>query len=156
MPEDANATIERTVAPNSYKTIWADPNAPRPSGRYITLKITSFLGVGDANKSLANGSGIITIERNIEFTVSIQGFRSGANSTLADILFACDKQANMIGLNNSGVAYCNILNGVTDLTALIDANWEERASLDIRFRSSFSQTSDTGFIESASVNGSYT
>jgi len=153
--DDTSATVIRTVAPNSYKTIWSDSNAPRPSGLYITLKMTPLIGIGGAFESMADSDGITTIERNVEFTLAIQSFRDGAMSLLVDLMFGLDNNLNTVALNAAGVAYCNVLNGIVNLTGLVDRQWEERGSLDLRFRSNLLTTSDTGFISTVAVNGSY-
>jgi len=151
----------------SFEIIWANQNSPRPSTNYITLLIGSFIRIGrdeigepDDEETPGEIGGATIIKGNREFTLSIQAFGEGSYQELINIQSKLEMPSIRTEFaEGNGVALIRSDN-VNDLTGLMEADYEERANLDVicRIVSPFDTvaealaTEDEGVIEGINLN----
>ena len=151
----------------SFDIIWANQNSPRPSTNYITLLIGPFIRIGrdeigepDDKETPGEIGGATIIKGNREFTLSIQAFGEGSLQELINIQSKLEMPTIRTEFaEDNGIALIRS-DAVNDLTGLIEADFEERANLDVMCRivSPFDTvaevlaTEDEGVIESINLN----
>ena len=151
----------------SFEIIWANQNSPRPSDNYITLLIGSFIRIGqdeigepDDTETPGAIGGATIIKGNREFTLSVQAFGSGALQELINIQSKLEMPTIRTEFAaGNGIAIIRA-DAVNDLTGLMEADYEERANLDVKCRiaSPFDTvaeaiaTENEGVIETVDIN----
>jgi len=138
--EDAIYTWVNGVT--GIQTIFAYPNAPRPSTSYALINFFNILPVGNKEqKGELLGDNTANIDRSdvSDISISINVYYSGAYqiaTQLADSLFRVtvleDLYAQGLGFKNAGV--------IQKIPEQIDKQWEERAQFDCSF---YARTLDT-------------
>ena len=138
------------VAPMGVRVIWYRPNAPRPDLPYVTLSMLSFSQVGwdYIPRPDTNGDAELTGDR--EFTLQMQAFGDNAFGILEDIRTSLQKPSVLDTLRDDGIVFVN-QNEITNVTALLDTEWEPRASMDIQFRVAQTAEDDLGKIETVEL-----
>ncbi len=125
----------------SFEIIWANQNSPRPSTNYITLLIGPFIRIGwdeigepDDVETPGEIGGATIIKGNREFTLSIQAFGEGSLQELINIQSKLEMPSIRTDFaEGNGIAIIRS-DTVNDLTGLIEADFEERANLDVMCR----------------------
>lgn len=158
------ALTDRFVTAENVVGVWIfeDQAAKRPeSGKYGTLKIISgptaqgldeerFFDEGAEYKSETLAQS--------ELTLSLQVFRSGANTALSKVRSALRGRTFQEALQvlakakNLDVVLVDVL-GMQDLTALLQSDYEERAQVDVLLRVVDSHVETAGNIEHVTATG---
>lgn len=145
------------------KVIWADQDAPQPSGNYITLRIGDVSPVGpDELRTYTHADADPGEEIELqaigmrEFVVSVQAFgtpTSGdgtARETLLNVLGAL----RLPSVRNALVAADLTpyqAGPVQNLSTLVQTKFESRAALEVWFYTSSAISEFTGYIESVEI-----
>jgi hypothetical protein len=135
-------TITFTTSTATF--IWMDQNCPRPQLPYLAGKITALPGIGQDFMG-SPSSDVITITGNREVMLALQSYGTTGFQMLCDLKAALSKPTVQSYLRSGGLVVVED-HDVQDISALFDTVFENRASLDIRFRTSESSTDKPGQI----------
>jgi hypothetical protein len=141
----------------SWTVIFDKQNAPRPAGKYITLRLASVHRIGrDVPLPPDEVTGIAEVVGNREWNLYIQAFGIDAMAILYDLQAAFNRPLALVSLLGADVVYVDD-EGVLSITELFGSVYEERASLDVTLRT-ISSTLDVvlesvGVSYISSVNG---
>lgn len=143
---EANVPEEFTV---TYAEVITGKDAPRPKPPYITLKITGPRPRGfDELRKEGDGFKVSGMR---QYTMSIMAMGEGAHDALSDLVtkmddpYASVEIKRMVGIVDRG--------DVLDVSALLEAGYERRASLDIIFNSAKNVGTEIKPIEHVSIGG---
>lgn len=136
-------------------TIWLDPNAPRPPKPYIAMRISNFEMIAQDYVSAPDDLGNIALIGNREFTLEVDYYGINSLGIMDNLRTSLQQHNTRASLELGGLVYVNST-AITDLTALLDNQYERRYMVEITFRMSNQMTSDldkyeVGLIESAGV-----
>lgn len=131
-------------------------NAPRPALPYMSYKVTlpgyhwgysanTYTGVGTTFNSGAQRSASVSFHCYAET-------QEEAYNYMCLWQFALDTDETQAQLRESGIAVWTI-QGVDDLSELLNTGYEGRAHLDATFGIAFNKTEDLGTIETIEVQG---
>lgn len=156
------------VSLNRNQIIWKDQNIPQPAYPYVTLKKDSVIRSGARDEirtstDLAQPQGqevALTTNGVREFTLEIQAFvdeQAGANNPNCDAMYmisilqgSLSQQMTQEGFCLAGLSIIEEL-AVTDLSEVVNGRFISRASMDVRFRTTFTCVERTGFIDVANI-----
>ena len=137
--------------------VWRNQSEPLPTRPCVSMKIISGpKRTGYQDNTVMASDTAIMIGGQREMTVSIQVFgnrmihRPLSNQMALDLNSSLSKSSVLDRLSASGVAVCN-QGEVTNLTALEETEYEERAGFDVLLSVAENITDETGFIEHADV-----
>jgi len=139
--------------------IWQHPNAPRPARPYASLQVTSSARVGLPYTTPPATDGAAEVQAQREVTISIQVHEA---ADTADPRAALERAESLRdSLELPGVRDSLAANGwalrdtelLSDTPELVDTAWEPRATFDVRFGHTVTQSDDVGLIESAEITG---
>ena len=139
------------------KVLLADQNFPRPPKDYITLKFGTMLQVGREFIAAPNGAGSAPISRDMEATIFFNSYGDKAGvvnplTRLVDLLASIDTEAINEDLIAGGIHFIDTLLPPTDITTVLNTQYEPRATMDLRFRLDWETTdSGQGFIDKAEI-----
>jgi hypothetical protein len=121
-----------SVLPVGMPVIFWESNAPRPVIPYVTLFISSIVAVNqDWASHASDGTGIVDMKGDRQFTLSIQAYGGTDPLTiLENVRSSLQKQTVLDTLRTNGIVFFSSLN-LTDISDLIDTEFEKRASLDV-------------------------
>ena len=152
------------VGAGGATVIWAHQDGPRPAVPFVSLSHGAQLTVGMVESSHAFDAGAdpgeeITytdLELN-EATLSIQVFGTvlGDSSAMAiarNIRRAFDLRSVRADLEAAGLSVFDT-GTVVPVHTVLDADWEGRASVDLRYYTYESQTETNGYIDTVNVDG---
>lgn len=154
-----NATYEiTTYAENSTNAIpirRAESNSVRPSGGFVEYKfLTGLLKIGLADELLWDSNTLKWKLRGIrEFTISVTAFGDKSREVIALIQQGLSSPFIISTLRSVGLAVKEE-NTVSDATAFLEEDHEERSVLDVRFGLCLENTdivSDLSAIESVEL-----
>ena len=134
--------------------IFWEPNSPRPTIPYVTLFLSSIIAPNqDYASQISNSSGVINMSGDRKFTLEIQAY-GGADplTVLENLRSSLQKQTVLDTLRTSGLTFYQSLN-LTDITNLIDSQWERRASLDVLMGIGQLYTDNPGYFDHLQVEG---
>lgn len=135
------------------KLIWANGNGERPGLPYLTMMINSIVQVGQDDITEPNINGEVTFWNNREFMLQVQGF--GEESIIEiERLYNNLKLEEIHVLAMSKDLYIIDIEPIQDITALLDNQYfEQRYSMDIRFRTASTQTESYEWSDKVNVDG---
>lgn len=128
-------------------TIFANPNAPRPTDPYALINIisTTPVGVEESESTLLPNTSVDVEYSNLELVmVSINTYYSGAHQTATKIKDSLGRVTSKAELFAGGLGYSRST-AVNDIPEVIDERWEERAQFDCFF---YTRSLDAENIES--------
>lgn len=132
--------------------IWREPNAPQPARQYVSIKMNPTTTIGSDYHSGADTNGVETVEGNREFVFSVQIHGKPSNedgsasiSILERIRSSLEKETIRATLKAAGLAFV-VVEGSGDLAGIGGTEWEARAFKDFRFRTTYQDTDDVGYI----------
>ncbi len=147
--------IVRSTSLLDSTVVFNDQASPRPDKPYISMKIISNVDIG---QGLARGSidsnGDASFVGTKEFTLSIQHYGVDSMNTLSTLKDSLDDDAELQTLRDNNLIFVEQLL-FTDITALLETEWEERAQLDLLFRATSTSNHQVGIIERAMLKGTY-
>ena len=133
------------------KLIWSNGNGERPPLPYLTMKIDSITQIGQDDITEPADDGVVTFWNNREFTLSLQGFGEESIIELERIYNAIKLEEIHI-LAMSKDLYIIESMPIQDITELLDSQYfEQRYSMDIRFRTASSLTESFEWIDKVNV-----
>ena len=137
--------------------IWLNPNAPRPTGNYMSLNITNINSVGQDYLSMPGIDGFGYIQGNRVFTLEIAYYRDNRRFDILEFI----EQSLYIpsvrdNLSLNGLFYVDT-QFKSDVTTLLDTKFEPRAILELRMRYATNDINDLtkynlGLIESVETS----
>ena len=131
--------------------LWSNGNGGRPPLPYLTMKIDSITQIGQDDITEPADDGVVTFWNNREFTLSLQGF--GEESIIEiERVYNNLKLDEVHTLAMSKDLYIVDVGAIQDITELLDSQYfEQRYSMDIRFRTANSQTESFEWIDKVNV-----
>lgn len=130
--------------------IFANENSPRPALPYMTLFLNSLVQIGDDYVPRPDGVGDLDLVGDREFTLQVQCFGGDPITLLENMRTSLQKETVLATLRANGIVFVQH-NPITDITALLDTEFEPRASMDILFRIAQTDTDNHGLIETVEV-----
>lgn len=128
--------------------------SPRPSTKYLTLKITAGpikVGLED-DRRFNSTSGKFDLVGERRYTASIQAFKADVIDILETISSGLDDINAKLYFDEKGIVIEN-RGSVLDISSLIEAGFEDRASLDVIFRAVNAQSSEITPLEKVDISG---
>ncbi len=148
-------TVISVDFPN-HKVIFAEPNAPRPTKPYLTLKITGPNRVMITDPKKYNvAADKFRFETQRRYNLSIQSYGVDHTDILDEIILGTQNPDFKQVLKDCDIGV-EIRGNVIDITGLVSTAWEKRGSLDISFLASKIKLTDIGTVESAEISGEIT
>ena len=141
-----------SVVPIGMPVIFWEPNAPRPLIPYITLFLNSILAVNqDWTANEADVLGEVEMKGDRQFTLSIQAYGGTDPLTvLENIRSSLQKVSVLDTLRTNGIVFYESLN-ISDISDLIDSQYEKRASMDILFAIGQVYSDTTGYFDNIEI-----
>ncbi|MDK1020033.1 MAG: fibronectin type III domain-containing protein [Candidatus Hydrogenedentes bacterium] len=134
------------------EVIWRDGNAPQPTRQYVSIHMGPSTVVGSDYHSNADSSGVETVIGNREFVFGIQihgqpaqDDGSASISILERLRSSLEKRTIQDTLRAAGLAFVAD-EGFGDLAGIGGTEFEARVFRDLRFRITYRDTDDVGFI----------
>jgi len=154
-----NALRTWLVTELAIEVIMAEQAAPRPATPYATISLGNprTVGLDDAGAltdpgAPAYASRAMRGDRII--TTSIQVFGAGAMDYIRAASNALNKEATKDALSAAGVAPVDI-GTLTDLTELLETEFEDRAGLEVEFVFADEYTDTVPLVEHVTAVGTY-
>jgi len=146
------------------QVIWSDQDGPRPLGVFITIRLGDLLPLGAVDETATDydptggpGEEIVTTVRGVrEFPVSIQCFgtdtvgRDTARALLSRVQTALGLPSVREALGTVGLSPFDA-GQVRNLSVILDAQFEGRALLEVRFYVVEEMTERTTYISTVEV-----
>jgi len=160
--------IGEEVSLNNGQIIWANQNIPQPAYPYITLRRDSLIRLGGRDEirqsvdmSQPQGQEVALETVGVrEFTLTLNAFvdeQTGANNPNCDAIYllsvlqsSLSQQSIIEAFCLSGIAVVEEL-AVTDLSEVVNGLFISRASMGVRFRTTFTCIERTGFIDTVEI-----
>ena len=137
----------------NHKVIFAEPNAPRPTKPYLTLKITGPNRVMIIDPRRYNAAADkFRFETQRRYNVSFQSYGVEHTDVLDEIILGTQDPDFKEILKNCDIGV-EIRGNVIDITGLVSTGWEKRGSLDISFLASKIKLTEIEPVESAEISG---
>lgn len=138
----------------AVETIFANQNGNVPPDPFCTLFIQPVGFIGHDDYSV-DGIGDVTYIGQREISVSVQYFGANAMQNAIDLAESLEETAAREGLYSDGLIFVDRVSGVNDLSEVLDTGFEERAGIDLMFRTCSERTQSGGLIDSAEITGDY-
>lgn len=139
-----------SVVPVGVVVVFYQPNAPRPELPYVTLYLNSLMQIGDDYIPKPDNTGEAAMVGDREFNLQIQSYGGDPITLLENVRTSLQKPSVLDTLRTNGIVFVN-QNQINDITALLDTEWERRASMDILFRIAQVDDDDLGVIETVEL-----
>lgn len=130
-------------------------NAPRMELPCIGLLITSVVQIGyDELIPPKNELGNLILCGPREFTLGLYAFGDGCLNNLEKLRTSLQKPTVKEAFNLNKLVYVRHF-GINNVTEVINTGFEERANMDVLFRTVSSVADDIGIIEHVEMTGTY-
>lgn len=139
-----------TSIAGAVPVIFYNENSPRPALPYLTLFLNSLVQIGNDYVPRPDNVGELEIVGDREFTLQIQSYGGDPITLLENIRSSLQKETVLATLRANGIVFVQ-QNPITDITALLDTEFENRASMDILFRIAQIDDDNHGLIETVEV-----
>jgi len=150
-------TIINTIVDDAeFMAIRAQQNAPRPSGSYATVHVSTDTSVGwEEFKEENEGEDIrISSSGSREIMVSINFFRDNAKDYARKTRTGFVR-TTVTELLNSAALGVNRRSEVRGLSEVIDSSWEQRAQFDLILNAVGNDSELITTINAVTINGEY-
>jgi len=126
-------SLVKEVAGSTITLIPRNDNGSRPASLYYVYQFeTRLIGtssVSDPNKT----TDVVNLSHSYEIMLAVETYNKGAKAAIFDFCNKLKLEKNQLYFLRQGISY--LAGGtVTDLTALQDETYQERARLDIKLR----------------------
>jgi len=136
------------------EVIFRDQDGKQPSVPYVTIKVTSSSREGQADvMHEVSDEGVVTIKQGMLFTLSVQTYGDDILGIMNDLRSSLNKWSVQNALRQNGICYVQVLSEPSDISAITGTTWQQRATMDVQFRTDVSITDDVGIIESVQFTG---
>jgi len=139
-----------SVVPALTPVIFANENSPRPALPYVTLYLTSLVQIGEDWTPKPDNAGGAEMVGDREFTLQIQCYGGDPITILENVRSSLQKQSVLDTLRANGIVFVNHF-PISDVTQLLDTEYEARGTMDVLFRIAQLNTDDLGKIETVEV-----
>jgi len=137
--------------PVGMPAIYYYPNAPRPTVDYITLYLSSIDQIGwDYVQGPLAIDGIAEQVGDREFILTVQGYGGDPMTVLQNLRTSLQKQSVLDSLRVNGIVFVSWF-PINDITDLVDSRFEQRATMDIRFRIADVYSDNSGVISTVEL-----
>lgn len=123
--------------------IWQNQNAPTPAGDFIILKITSLRMIGNDWQGAPDINELAQTQGDREVVLGIIAVSKDSMGILLELENKLELQSTLDLMNVAKMAYVGKDGDIIDITTEINGSFENRASVDLRFRISKNYSSDT-------------
>jgi hypothetical protein len=138
------------VVPVGVPVIFYNENSPRPSLPYVTLYLQSLVQIGSDYTAPPDNTGDAEMVGDREFTLQFQSYGGDPITLLENVRTSLQKQTVLDTLRANGIVFVNHF-PINDITALLDTEFEARASMDILFRIAQTDEDVSGNIETVEI-----
>lgn len=138
----------------AVETIFANQNGNKPENPYCTLLVQPVQFLGHDEYSI-DTLGEITYIGQREISVSVQYFGTGAMQNAIDLSESLETFTAREGLQADGLVFVDRASAVNDLSEVEDTGFEERAGVDLLFRTCSERSQSGGLIENTVIIGEY-
>lgn len=155
--EDVKTDIYDWVVANvpvGMPVIFYFPNSPRPEIPYVSLYLLNFSQIGDDWVSPPDNIGETDIIGDREFTMTINAYGGDPFTVLENLRSSLQNQAILDTLRANGIVFVQQLQ-INDISALLDTEFEARATMDILFRIAQDNSGDDGLIETVEIEETF-
>jgi len=156
------------VSLDTGQIVWKDQNIPQPVYPYIALKKNSVIRVGGKDEirtstdlTKPQGQEIALTTNGVrEFTLGIEAFvdeQAGANKPNCDAMYMLSILQGSLSQQTTQETFClaglSVIEelAVVDLSEVVNGRFISRASMDVRFRTTFSCIERTGYIDTVRI-----
>ena len=140
-------------AQTTLPVMWADQDAPMPSGSYITLRINNSTRIGEDYVSIPSPTtNLVSVIGNRELVVEVQGYGAGVSQVIEDMRTSLSK-ITVQDFFRSKSLVCVDSTPVLNLAVVVDSQIEERRMFEITLRTTEEVTDDVGFITTVRGTG---
>lgn len=155
-----NAAIAWVAAATSETAIVSEQGKPRPETPYLTVKVSPPRAMGhDVDGGLVDpGAPAYATQTYLgqrEVAVSIQAYGAGAMDIARSAANALGTETTRAQLGAVGLFRRGALPAITDLTGLLDTDFQERAQFDVIFGLVDSYTDSVPLIETVEGQGTF-
>lgn len=120
--------------PSGMPVVYYFPNAPRPTVDYVSLLLSTLEQIGwDFRPEPENDDGDVEQVGDRELVVQIQAYGGQVFNVLENLRTSLQKVTVLDSLRANGIVFVSWY-PIQDITDLIDSRFEQRASMDVRFR----------------------
>lgn len=139
------------VVPNGMPIIFYEPNAPRPVVPYVSLYMTSIITVNqDYSSPESDLLGFIDMKGDRQFTLQIQCYGSDPLTVLENMRISLQKQTILDTLRENGIVFYQSIS-ITDISALIDSEYEKRAQMDVLLGIGQTYSDNPGYFDTIEI-----
>lgn len=136
-----------TQIPGGMPAFFWEPNSPRPSIPYVTLWLSSVVAVNqDWTAEDADSLGVVDMKGDRQFTLEVQAYGGDPITLLENIRTSLQKQTVLDTLRANGIAFFQSIT-ISDITELVDSQFERRGQLDILFGIGQVYTDNPGYFD---------
>lgn len=138
--------------PSGVEVIMYNQNAPRPTTPYVTLFFQNLLQIGnDYIPKPTVDSGLVEQVGDREFTVQIQTYGDDCFTRLENLRSSLQKTSVLDSLRANGIAFVQQF-PIQDITELLSSRFENRAQMDILFRTAQNYNDTLGTIATVEID----
>ena len=140
--------------------IWTDQDSPKPSKPFLRARLKNFTRKGLPFVGSVDAYGAASVSTHNNVVLSLQYYAAGtAGDSMGSMLDLGDQlthEGKLALLRAANVAYVGQLMGPTDACVVVDANWEDRAVMDLWLRLPWVTTdANQGFVGRVKAEGAY-
>lgn len=125
---------------------------PRP---FITARVIAEAREGQPSVGPMSDDGDVLVQQGALLTVSVQTWGDDAFAMASTIRSSVERPSQQDHFNGDGLAYVRVLSGPTDAPAIVGTGWEDRAVLDVQFRTRIAFVDQLGIIERVELTGDF-
>jgi hypothetical protein len=141
--------------PAGMPVIYLYANAPRPTVDYVSLYITSVTQIGrDWTQEPLTISGSSAMVGDREFTLQVQAYGGDPLTVLEGLRTSLQTASVLASLRVAGLVYVDWF-PIQDTTELVDSRYENRGSLDLRWRIANVYTDSLGEIGQVIIQANF-
>lgn len=140
-----------SIVGGSVTVIFENQNGPRPSLPYVSILLTTLTQIGVDYISPPDAMGDSDIIGDREFNIRIQAYGGDPITQLENIRSSLQKPSVLDTLRANNIVFVDRLS-INSVSALLDTEWEARASMDILFRIAQTDSDELGLIETVEVD----
>lgn len=134
--------------------IFANGDGPKPDNPYGTILVSPITFLNHDEILDTDAAGDADFKGDREFTVSFQIFGADAAQYLINTLESLERPTGRESLAIAGIVFVD-RTAVNDLSGVLDTGYEERAAVDIRFRTASIHSDNVGYIGSIQMSERY-
>lgn len=157
-PFDGVEAWASAALPETVQVIWADQNAHRPDGNFVTLKISNLMRINTvkAYQQAPNNDDVVNIFHHYDITCSVNSYGNGALAIAQKLVNSADLFLIQQVLHDNDLVFLGEMGSLNNLTALSGAQFEPRIQFDARFRYATCDQDKVEIIERVIASGKIT